>query len=108
MDQNTTGLRRRDPDRRPPSTERDSVRLPDLRPASPGQLAVVGGLLCLAGLLAPALGILTLAGLAALLVAGLSFLIRPRTREMYWRGRRIDLGGEPWWGEHLYRLIYKR
>ena len=87
---------------------RAAPRLMDLRPDSPGQLALVGGVLWLAGVLVPALGALMFIGLALVLVAGLSLLIRPRARETYWRGRRIEVGGEPTWGERLYRVIYRR
>ena len=45
--------------------------------------------------------------LALLVVAGLSLLIRPRARTMYWRGRLIELNDEPSVGERLYRLIYR-
>ena len=93
---------------RPRPAESAAPRLADLRPASPGQLALIGGGLWLLGVLAPALGFLVLVGVALLLVAGLSLLIRPRAREMYWRGRRIDAGGEPTWGEQLYRKLYRR
>jgi len=48
-----------------------------------------------------------LIGIALLVVAGLSLLIRPRSREMYWRGRRMELGGGPSLGERLYRAIYR-
>jgi hypothetical protein len=83
-------------------------RLPDLRPASPGQLALIGLGLSLVGVLVPALGMLTLLGVAALVVAGLSLFVRPRAQAMYWRGRRVELAGEPTWAERLYRMIYKR
>lgn len=83
-------------------------RLTDLRPSSPSQLALIGLGLWLAGVIVPAFGVLTLLGLAALLVAGLSLLIRPRSQEKYWRGRRIDLDGGPTWGNRLYRAIYRR
>ncbi|MGH2587148.1 MAG: hypothetical protein ACRDJE_19720, partial [Dehalococcoidia bacterium] len=80
----------------------------DLRPSSPGQLALIGGGLLLVGFLLPVLSILTVVGIVLLAVAGLSMLVRPRARQTYWRGRPIDLGGEPSWGERLYRLIYRR
>lgn len=95
-----------DPEERPAA--RATPRSADLRPASPGQLALIGGGVCLAAVLVPALGALMLVGLALVLVAGLSLVVRPRGREMYWRGRRIELGGEPTWGERLYRAIYRR
>ena len=100
--------RQHDPDNNRPAARRGMPRWPDLRPASPGQLALIGGGLWLAGLLIPALGALTVLGLALVLVAGISLFIRPRTQEMYWRGRRIDLHGEPTWGERLYRILYRR
>ncbi len=78
-----------------------------LRPSSPGQLALVGVALWLAGALLPTLHALAPLGMALLAVAGLSLLIRPRVRTMYWRGRRIDLREEPTAGERLYRLIYR-
>lgn len=83
------------------------ANLGDLRPSSPGQLALIGVGLWLAGVLLPVLGFLSLAGIVVLAVAGITFLLRPRTREMYWRGRRIELG-EATWGERLYRAIYRR
>ena len=83
--------------------------MPDGGAAARGrQLALIGLGLWIAGFIIPMLGILTFLGIAALVVAGLSLLIRPRTQEKYWRGRRIDLDGEPGWGERLYRTIYRR
>jgi hypothetical protein len=78
-----------------------------LRPSSPGQVALIGVALWLAGALVPLLHVLAPVGLALLVVAGLSLLIRPRARTMYWRGRLIDLHDEPSVGERLYRLIYR-
>lgn len=89
-------------------TNRSGQGLADLRPSSPGQLALIGIGLWIAGFIIPMLGILTFLGIAALVLAGLSLLIRPRAQEKYWRGRRIDLDGEPGWGERLYRTIYRR
>src|SRR5690349_16988763 len=79
----------------------------DLRPASPGQLALIGVGLWLAGVLVPLLHALATIGVALLVVAGISLFIRPRAPTMYWRGRRIDLDDEPSAGERLYRLIYR-
>jgi hypothetical protein len=64
--------------------------------------------MCLAGILVPALSLLTLVGIVLVLVAGLTSFIRPRARQMYWRGRQLELGNEPTWGERLYRAIYRR
>jgi hypothetical protein len=90
------------------NTNRSGQGLADLRPSSPGQLALIGVGLWLAGFIIPVLGILSVAGIAALVVAGLSLFIRPRTQEKYWRGRRIDLDDGPGWGERLYSTIYRR
>ena len=78
-----------------------------LRPSSPGQLALIGVGLWLVGALVPLLHALTIVGVALLVVAGLSLFIRPRSRTMYWRGRRIELNDEPTVGQRLYRLIYR-
>jgi hypothetical protein len=79
-----------------------------MRPASPGQLALIGLGVWLIGLFIHSLAILVPIGLALLLVAGLGQLVRPRSRTMYWRGRQIDLGDEPSPVARLYRLIFKR
>lgn len=82
--------------------------VPNLRPRSPGQLALIGVGLWLLGALLPVVHALTLVGVVLLVVAGLSLFVRPRAQTMYWRGRRIDLDQEPTVGERLYRLIYRR
>jgi hypothetical protein len=89
--------------RRP--TER--LRRFDPRPASPAQLAVAGLVVWLAGMLVPLLHVLGTVGLILLLVAGVGYLIRPRSRTMYWRDRKIDLGDEPGAGQRIYRTLFK-
>jgi len=69
---------------------------------------LIGVGLWVIGLVLPAVHLLTIVGIALLVVAGLSLFIRPRARTMYWRGRRIDLDSEPTAGERLYRLIYRQ
>jgi len=64
------------------------------------------GLWFLGGLV-PAVHVLTAVGVALLVVAGLSLLVRPRARTMHWRGRQIELQREPTAAERLYRLIYR-
>jgi hypothetical protein len=54
-----------------------------------------------------ALHLLAVLGVALLVVAGLSLLVRPRAQTMYWRGRRIELQSKPTAAERLYRLIYR-
>lgn len=82
-------------------------KLAVLRPSSPAQLAVVGVGLWFLGAFVPAAHVLTAIGVAMLVVAGLSLLVRPRAQTMYWRGRRIELQREPTMAERLYRLIYR-
>jgi hypothetical protein len=76
------------------------------QPRSPGQLAVVGVLVWLLGVLLH-IGVLAPIGIALLVLAGIGQLIRPRTREMYWRGRRIELDDEPSVAHRLYRAVFR-
>ena len=80
----------------------------DPRPDSPGQLAVAGLVIWLVGALAPMFHVLASVGLILLLVAGIGYLIRPRSRTMYWRGRQLDLGNSPGANQRIYRAIFKR
>ncbi len=82
-------------------------RLPDLRPANPGQLAVAGMALWLVGALAPGLAMLAALGAGMVAVAAVTYLLRPRRRVRYWRGRRVDLSGRPAPWTRLYRLLYR-
>jgi len=90
-----------------PRRSTDGLRGFDPRPASPGQLAVAALVIWLVGALVPALHILATVGLLLLLVAGIGYLIRPRSRTMYWRGRQLDLGDQPGAGQRIYRTIFK-
>jgi hypothetical protein len=87
----------------------------DPRPTSPVQVMVFGGALLLArwlglfalfqlGFLAGPLGTV---GLVLLAIGFLTWLIRPRRREMYWRGRRVDLEPDRSWQARLYGLLYR-
>ena len=79
---------------------------------SPAQLALIGLGLWLVGALLHPLGLLAPLGLLVLLVAGLAYLLRPRSHTMYWRGRRIDLDNDddqrrgP--TDALYRRLFRR
>src|ERR1700738_4031640 len=79
----------------------------DPRPASPGQLAVAGLVVWLVGAIMPGLHVLATVGLILLVVAGVGYLIRPRSRTMYWRGRQLDLGDQPGANQRIYRAIFK-
>jgi hypothetical protein len=87
----------------------------DPRPSSPVQVMVAGAALLLArwlgvfamlqlGFLAGPLGTL---GLIVLGIGILTWLIRPPRREMYWRGRRLELEPDRSWQARLYRLLYR-
>jgi hypothetical protein len=75
----------------------------DLRPASPAQLAIVGAILWLLGVVLHPLAILVPIGLLVLAVAALGFLLRPKSQTMHWRGRRIELEDK---NASRYRLYY--
>lgn len=79
----------------------------DPRPASPAQLALVGLGVWILGALVPALGVLVPVGIILLVGAGLGQLLRPRKRTMYWRGRNIELDGEPTPATRLYHVVFK-
>jgi hypothetical protein len=91
-----------------PRRSTDGTRRFDPRPESPAQLAVAALVIWLVGALVPVVHILATVGLALLLVAGIGYLIRPRARTMYWRGRQLDLGAQPGTTQRIYRAIFKR
>lgn len=107
-------LRQGGADRLPPAPKApnyaSSVRLPDWRPRSPGQVMLVGGVLMvltylrLAGPLGSVLGPL---GLALLAFGLLTWVLRPQRAETYWRGRRVDLASPASWWARVYRTIYR-
>jgi hypothetical protein len=80
----------------------------DPRLDSPGQLALVALGLWIVGSIVPFVHILAPLGLLLLLGAGVAYLLRPRRHTMYWRGRTIELDGEPTATARLYRAIFKR
>ena len=81
----------------------------DLRPGSPGQLAAIGAVAWLIGSVIHALAVLAPLGLVLLLIAALGWLIRPRTRTTYWRGRPIELTDDSRTAAHrLYRRVFRR
>jgi hypothetical protein len=85
------------------------MTLTDLRPNSPGQLAAIGAVVWLIGSLMHPLAVLAPLGLVLLLVAVLGWLVRPRTRTMYWRGRPIELTDDSHTAaRRLYRAVFRR
>ena len=83
----------------------------DLRPSSPAQLALIAIILLgvgWVGLLGPLSSIGLYLGLVMLLVAGVSWMLRPPSPTAYWRGQKIDMSERlTWWGR-LYHRLYKR
>jgi hypothetical protein len=91
---------------------RETLRmtLSNLRPATPAHLALVGAAVWLIGtLFHVAAGVLVPVGLALLLLAALGWLVRPRTRTTYWRGRPVELTDDaPTLGHRLYKALFRR
>ena len=82
----------------------------DLRLKNPLQLGLAGlFLLAVAwfGLAGPGTPILFYLALTVLVVAGITWAIKPQRRTAYWRGREIDLSGSLTWWERLYYRIYR-
>jgi hypothetical protein len=88
------------------------ARTPDLlsrvRRVPPTYLGLTGLVLVLVGLLTSASWLLVGLGAALMLTAGLTSMARPRTKVMYWRGRRIELTDEPSSGGRLGRWLRRR
>jgi hypothetical protein len=85
------------------------MTLSQLRPATPAHLAAVGALIWLIGSLIHVAGVLVPLGLALLLVAGVGWLVRPRTHTAYWRGRPIELTDtQATLGHHIYKALFRR
>jgi len=80
----------------------------DPRPESPAQVAIAALVIWFVGALMPALHVLVTVGVILLLVAGVTYLTRPRSRTMYWRNRKIELDDEHGPAQRVYRLLFKR
>jgi hypothetical protein len=92
----------------PPSPSPQSRRQTDLRLDSPLQLAIVAGIAWLVGVVIHPLAILVPLGIVLLVLAGVAYLLRPKTQTMYWRGRRIDLNDQgSGAAQRLYRQVFK-
>jgi hypothetical protein len=85
------------------------MTLSQLRPATPAHLATFGVVIWLVGTLMHVAGVLAPLGLTLVLVAGLGWLVRPRTHVAYWRGRPIELGDtRPTLGHRVYKALFRR
>jgi hypothetical protein len=82
--------------------------LTEVRRIPPAYLGLAGLLVMLVGLLAQAGWLLVGVGVALMIAAGLTSAVRPRTRVMYWRGRRIELTEEPSTRSQLRRWLGRR
>ena len=60
------------------------------------------------GALVHPLALLAPIGILLLLAAGAAYLLRPRSRSMYWRGRRIELNDHLGAGQRLYYTFFRR
>ena len=90
-------------------SDNQRMTLLDFRPANPGQLAAIGAAAWLIGSLIHVLAVLAPIGLVLLLIAGLAWLVRPRTRTTYWRGRPVELTDDSRTAAHrLYRALFRR
>ncbi len=83
----------------------------NLRPSSPGQLALFAliplgvGLL---GVLGSATPFALYLGILMLVVATAGYFGRPQSRTVYWRGQQIDMSDQlNWWGQLYYRIFRK-
>jgi ferric-dicitrate binding protein FerR (iron transport regulator) len=95
----------RTPDRAP---SRTLNLLSQLRRAQPTYLGLAGALIALVGLLTAAGWFFVGIGVAPMIAAGLATAARPRTKVMYWRGRRIELTDEPSTRSGLRRWLGRR
>ena len=80
----------------------------DPRLDSPGQLAIIGLIVWLVGVVIHPLAILTPLGILLLLLAGAAYLLRPKKKTMYWRGREIELNDDRGLAQHVYRRFFRR
>ena len=85
----------------------DSLKRFDPRPTSPTQVLLLGLAFVFIGWLLPIAHLAMVAGLALLAVGFVSGLIQPRSRQVVWRGRTIDLAPEETWATRLYRTLYR-
>ena len=75
---------------------------------SPAQLALVAIGVWLIGMIFHPLAILAPLGVVLLLLAGVAYLMRPKSQTMYWRGRRIELDNGRSPSKQLYHTFFKR
>ena len=90
---------------------RASFRLsfPDLRPANPGQLVLIGVALFLIGYLLklPYWPQFMFVGMICVGIAAVSHFVQPQGyQQKYWRGHWLEVPSGTW-QERLYRLLYR-
>ena len=91
-----------------PTPNRTKAQISDqrvpLQSVQPSYLAVAGAITALFGLIAAG-WLFVGVGMILLIAAGVMSMARPRTKVMYWRGRRIELTEEASTGRHLRRWL---
>lgn len=83
-------------------------KLPNPRPASPGQVVLAGLALLIIGWLVPGAHVVLLIGAAVMILGFLSGLIQPRGRRVTWRNREFEVPPDERWTDRVYYLFYRR
>lgn len=95
-----------------PSLQESSSYSPDIfsyvRQIPPMYLGGAGLLITIVGLMSSAGWLPVVVGVALTIAAGVMSAIRPRTRVVYWRGRRIELPNESSGRSSLGRWLGRR
>ena len=109
-----TGFEGRPPPRpsRPQPPPRPSRGSFWLKPKSPGQVMIVGGILLLIHFLGfarliPFGNLFGTIGLILLVFGLITYFMRPTSTRRYWRGERIELPEDRAWTARLYRFFYR-
>ncbi|MGH2460099.1 MAG: hypothetical protein ACRDIY_14685 [Chloroflexota bacterium] len=83
------------------------ARLPDPRPASPGQVVLAGLLFLILGWLIPPIHPAMLVGAVLLVLGFASGFIQPRGKTITWRNRTREVPPERRRTDRLYRVFYR-
>ena len=82
-------------------------KIPDPRPAAPGQVVLAGLAILLLGALVPAVHVGVLIGAIAIVLGFASGLIQPRGRRVVWRNKTREIPPDKRWTDRLYYLFYR-
>lgn len=92
----------------PPRPRRNGLER--LKPTSPVQVIIAGGILLLLeyiGVLRFLGGLAGILGLFLLLLGIVTYFMRPTGTRKYWRGEVIELPEDQVWSARFYRFIYR-